>query len=210
MTPQAQKSYFVGISGGSASGKTFLLNKLLEHFPSEIITLISQDNYYKNLNEQKKDAEGHVNFDHPEAVNLHLLERDIALLKAGETVSMMEYTFNNPNIIPKKLVFRPSPIILVEGLFVFYEPKISSQLDLKIFVDADEHIKLSRRIKRDYEERGYDLEEVLYRYEHHVIPMYKKYVAPFKEECDLIIPNNFHMEKALQVLLDHLHARISG
>lgn len=203
------KPYLVGISGGSASGKTFLLRKLMERYPSQQITLISQDNYYRPYKDLPTNEDGEVNFDHPDALDLDQFARDIARLNRGEEVRLMEYTFNNPNIIPKELVYKPSALILVEGLFVFTHPEVAKQLNLKIFVDADEHIRLSRRIRRDFAERGYSLDEVLVYYEKFVVPMYRKYIEPFKYECDLILPNNLAIDKAVEVVMHHLD-RIVG
>lgn len=203
------KPYLVGISGGSASGKTFLLRKLMERYPSQQITLISQDNYYRAYQDLPTNEDGEVNFDHPDALDLDAFAKDIARLCKGEEVRLMEYTFNNPAIVPKELVYTPSALILVEGLFVFTHPDVAKQLNLKIFVDADEHIRLSRRIRRDFAERGYSLDEVLVYYEKFVVPMYRKYIEPFKYECDLILPNNLAIDKAVEVVMHHLD-RIVG
>lgn len=199
-----QKPYLVGVSGGSASGKTYLLNQLMRKIPAHNITLISQDNYYREFHHQKKKPDGNVNFDHPDALDLDKFVNDLNKLTRGETVTLKEYTFNNPDKKPQDLIYKPAPIILAEGLFIFYKPELYDLLDLKVFVDAEEHIKLSRRILRDYSERGYQLEEILKQYEQDVIPMYNKYVKPYKEACDLIIPNNYHMDKAIEVLYDHI------
>lgn len=200
----ATKPYLLGISGGSASGKTFLIRRMMERFPSGEITLISQDNYYRKREVLPRNEKGEINFDHPESVDLEWLTRDIARLAAGESISLEEYTFNNPAAVPRIITYHPAPVIIIEGLFVFYHEPLAALMDLKVFVDADEHIKLSRRIKRDFAERGYELEQVLYYYEAYVIPMYKKYVEPTKEGCDLILPNNLHMEKSTEVLLNHI------
>ena len=102
------------------------------------------------------------------------------------------------------LVFKAAPILVVEGLFALYFEEISQELDLKIFVEAKDHVKLGRRIKRDQAERGYDLDDVLYRYQHHVMPVYESLIEPLKHNCDLVIPNNQHFEKALKVLVGYL------
>jgi uridine kinase len=204
---QSVKPYFVGVSGGSASGKTYLLNQIMKRIPENQITLISQDNYYKKLEHQSRKSDGTVNFDHPDSIDLDKFTNDLQLLMEGKSFSIEEYTFNNPTITPRMLTYHPAPIVLVEGLFIFYQSNLFDLLNLKVFVDADEHIKLSRRIIRDYSERGYGLEEILKQYELDVIPMYNKFVRPYKESCDLIIPNNHHMNKALEVLLDHLQIR---
>ena len=107
------------------------------------------------------------------------------------------------------LQFDPAPVIVVEGIFVFYFPEIREQLDLKLFIDAEEHIKLKRRIKRDGQERGYDMDDVLYRYENHVAPTYDRYIRPFKTEADIIIPNNHSFDKAMEVIVTFLKQKIA-
>lgn len=198
------KPYFLGISGGSASGKTYLLKHLLKRYSGDDITLISSDNYYRSREELPRDADGDFNFDHPKALDLDRLAADLRLIASGKTITIEEYTFNNPDIVPKTLYYRPSPIVLVEGLFVFYHEGISDCLDLRVFVDADEHIRLSRRIRRDAAERGYGLDQVLDYYSKYVAPMYHKYIEPYKYSCDMIFPNNMHMDRSASVLESHL------
>ena len=123
---------------------------------------------------------------------------------------MPEYTFNNPDVEPKTISYAPAPIILIEGLFVFYHPSVMNRLDLRVFVEAEDHIRLARRIKRDGKERGYPVDEVLDMYLKFVAPMYRKYVEPFKHDCDIIIPNNDHMENAVDVLAHHLDAVLAS
>lgn len=200
--------YLVGITGGSASGKTLFLKQLLEKFSEKDICVVSQDNYYRPRNEQPVDENGIHNFDTPQSINSAEYGRDVAMLKNGETVTRQEYTFNNPEVTPANLTFVPAPIIVVEGIFVFHYPEVTRHLDLKVFIDAEEHIKLKRRIIRDRVERGYDLEDVLYRYEQHVAPTYHKYIEPFKSEADLVIPNNQSFKKGLEILTNHLKSKL--
>jgi uridine kinase len=202
------RPYIVGITGGSASGKTVFLRSLINAFSPEEISLVSQDNYYKPRHEQPVDENGIYNFDTPQSIDFELYASHIKDLRSGRQVIKQEYTFNNPQAIPKMLTFQPAPVIVVEGIFVFYFPEIAHLLDLKVFIDAAEHIKLKRRIVRDKDERGYDLEDVLYRYEKHVMPTYEKYIAPFKSDADIIIPNNLHFEKALDMLIIFLKSKI--
>ena len=202
------KPYIVGITGGSASGKTLFLKSLLGAFSQDEICLISQDNYYKPREQQPVDENGISNFDTPQSIDFHQYALDIASLGRGEPVQKEEYTFNNASVQARTLAFNPSPIIVVEGIFVFYFPEISQLLDLKVFIDAQEHIKLKRRIIRDKEERGYDLEDVLYRYEKHVAPTYAKYIKPFKQDADIIIPNNTNFNKSLEVLVAYLKGKL--
>jgi uridine kinase len=144
------------------------------------------------------------NFDTPHSIDFEQYAADIRMLQAGETVYREEYTFNNAAKTPKMLTFVSSPVVVVEGIFVLYYPELAELLDLKIFIDAKDHIKLKRRIIRDKVERGYDLDDVLYRYEMHVMPTYEKYIKPFKNEADLIVTNNHNFDKALEVIRTYL------
>ena len=203
-----QKPYIVGITGGSASGKTTFLNKLLASFAPEDVCLISQDNYYHERDKQITDQNGVINFDLPSCINAHEYAQDVLKISRGETFTRTEYTYNNPNVVPKQLVFKPAPIVVVEGIFVFYFEEVARLLDLKVYIDAKEYVKLHRRIIRDKVERGYDLEDVLYRYTNHVAPTYEKYIKPFKNDADIIIPNNNHFERGLEVLVSFLNSKI--
>ena len=203
------KPYFIGITGGSASGKTTLLRQLVKHFPGDQLTLISQDNYYISRDDLPRSLDGEINFDHPTAVDLKSLGRDLLRISRGETVQVQEYTFNNPAIVPKTISYAPAALIIVEGLFVFNHPAVADLLDLKVFVDTEEHLRLSRRIRRDAAERGYRLEQVLEYYNRFVAPMYKQHIEPFKYACDVIIPNNVRMDRAIDVLMHHLDAVVA-
>ena len=199
-----KKPFTIGITGGSGSGKTFFLQGLASHFSTEELCLISQDNYYKPRDQQPIDENGIKNFDLPGSIDRETFRADLLKLKAGQDVVKKEYTFNNAANEPKMLVFKATPILVVEGLFVQYFDEISQELDLRIFVEAKDHVKLGRRIKRDQIERGYDLDDVLYRYQYHVMPVYESLIEPLKYNCDLVIPNNRHFEKAMEVLVGFL------
>src|SRR5690554_2881790 len=201
-------SYVIGITGGSASGKTLFLEKLLAFFEPHHVCLVSQDNYYKPRNLQPRDELGIPNFDTPDSINFDEYASDIRKIRSGKSVTRLEYTFNNPNRTPKLLTFAPAPIVLVEGIFVLYYPELADLLDLKLFIDAKDHIKVKRRILRDKVERGYDLDDVLYRYEKHVMPTYEKFIEPFKHDADLIIPNNRGFDKALDIIKSYLRDKV--
>ncbi len=203
------RPYFVGICGGSGSGKTYLLKKLLGFFSNEEVTLISQDNYYKDRDQQQRTAEGLINFDHPESVDLEKLELDLHKLVKGDDIVIREYTFNVADRVPRTLVFKPAPLVIIEGLFIYHLPKMNDFIDLKVYVDADEHIKLTRRLRRDIVERGYSYEDTLRDYEKFVAPMYHRFVSPQKHASDLIVPNNQHMDVAIEVLANHLKTVVS-
>jgi uridine kinase len=202
-----EKSYVIGITGGSGSGKTTIIQRIRETFPASRVCILSQDDYYRPKTEQHKDEQGIENFDLPDSIDKEAFARDLQQLMSGETVRRMEYTFNNEQKKPRELVFEPAPIIIVEGIFVFHYPEVRDLLNLKVFVHAKENLKVIRRIRRDQAERNYPLEDVLYRYEKHVLPTYEAYIAPYKEQADLVINNNEHFEEALRVLLGFLSAR---
>lgn len=129
-------------------------------------------------------------------------------LKGGQTVSKKEYTFNNPYAEPKMLEFKAAPILVVEGLFIQYFEEIGKELDLKLFIEANTHVKLSRRIERDRDERGYPPDDVLYRYQFHVMPVYDSLIEPLKHKADLVLPNNHNFDPALEVLICFMRARL--
>jgi len=200
--------YTIGITGGSGSGKTFFINELASHFRPDEICLISQDHYYKPREVQFTDEQGVQNFDLPSSIDKDDFAADILKLKSGQSITKKEYTFNNPKAMPRLLEFRPAPILIVEGLFVQYFQEIVKELDLRIFIEARDYVKLTRRIRRDNEERGYDLNDVLYRYQNHVMPIYDSLIEPLKHQADLIIPNNDHFEHALHILVRALKSHL--
>lgn len=199
-----EKPLIIGITGGSGSGKTGFIRDLKENFSKKDITVISQDDYYRNRSDQKEDDKGVINFDRPGAIDKNAFLADVQKLINGGTVQRLEYTFNNDLSTPKTLTFIPAPIILVEGLYTFHFKKIRKLMDVKIYLHAKENLKVVRRIKRDKTERNYPLEDVLYRYEHHVLPSYEKYILPYKDRADLIINNNKNYKAGLQVVVGFL------
>jgi uridine kinase len=202
--------YTIGITGGSGSGKTFFIKSLSNRFEKDDICLISQDDYYRPRNLQLEDPKGVKNFDLPEAIDHEHFEKDIQQIKRGEVLEKEQYTFNNPTAKPRTLVLKPAPILIIEGLFIQYFSSIEKELDLKVFIEAKDHLKLSRRIRRDNEERGYDLDDVLYRYQNHVMPVYEKMIEPLKHRADIVVPNNSDFSHALDFMALALKAKISA
>lgn len=200
--------YLVGITGGSASGKTLFLNNLMKAFSKEEFCILSQDNYYLPREKQHTDKNGVKNFDIPESINHEDFAEDVQKIKNGKTIYRKEYTFNNPNIEAKNLVFKSAPIIVIEGIFVFYFQKVAKLLDLKVYIDTDKFLMLKRRIIRDGEERGYNLKDVLYRFEHHVVPIHEKFIKPCRQNADIIIPNDKHFKNGMEVLIGYLKSKL--
>ena len=189
----SNKPFIIGVAGGSGSGKTFFLKCFLHHFTTEEVCLISQDDYYRPINEQKVDENGWINFDLPEGIEDDRLLEDLKTLMKGGTIEKKEYTFNTNEENARLMNISSAPIIIVEGLFVFHYPELAKLFDLKIFMDADEEITLNRRLSRDEMERGYTRDMVMYQWVNHVMPAYKQFLLPYKESCQKVILNNKHV-----------------
>ncbi|WP_158828547.1 uridine kinase family protein [Mucilaginibacter lacusdianchii] len=185
------KPFIIGVAGGSGSGKTFFLKCFLEHFTADEVCLVSQDDYYFPVAQNMTPEENKLyNFDLPSTIDHEHFEADIRNLVNQQTIYKKEYTFNNPTAVPKILEIKPAPILIVEGLFIFHFEEIAKQLDLKIFLDTEEDVALRRRLKRDLKERGYSNEDVMYKWENHVVPAYKEFLLPYKDSCHKIVINN--------------------
>ncbi|MCC8409259.1 uridine kinase [Mucilaginibacter sp. UR6-1] len=188
------KPFIVGIAGGSGSGKTFFLKCFLQHFSSNEVALVSQDDYYFPVADTMTAEENKLyNFDLPDTIDHTHFENDIEDLLNNKSITKQEYTFNNPHAKPKTLEIKSAPILIVEGLFILHFRKIADMLDLKVFIDADEEVALQRRLKRDLTERGYSNDDVHYKWVNHVVPAYKEYLLPYKDECHKVITNNSHV-----------------
>ena len=184
------KPHFIGVAGGSGSGKTFFLNCFLEHFAANEVSLISQDDYYIPAGEMTAKENKLYNFDLPKTIDEAAFIADATKLLNQQTVYKKEYTFNNAAAVPKTLEIKPAPIIIIEGLFILHFERIAKLLDMRIFIDTEEEVALHRRLKRDLIERGYSDEDVRYKWQHHVMPAYQEYLLPFKSSCDKIVVNN--------------------
>lgn len=192
-----EKRIIAGIAGGSGSGKTTVLRELVKLLPPGSSALVSQDNYYHPVELQQRDPNGWHNFELPEAIDHSRFVADLHSLCRGESLRRPEYTFNNPQAMPGWIEVHTAPIIIVEGLFVFHFEGLFDMFDISVFVDADPGIRLSRRIRRDFEERGYDRDSVLYQWENHVEPAYKKWLEPHREKCDFIVDNSIDYREQL-------------
>lgn len=200
------KPYVIGIAGSSGSGKTFFLNCFLNHFKAGEVTLVSQDDYYIPSNTKTQEENRLYNFDLPTAIHRGDFYADVQALISGKSITKEEYTFNNPALKPKILEIQPAPILIVEGLFIFHYEEINALLDHRIFMHADEEIALERRLKRDFIERGYDRDDVLYKWHNHVVPAYEEYLLPYRDQCDQIIENNSNEAEAIVAISGDISA----
>ena len=198
------KRYVLGISGCSGSGKSEILKKLSDKINSNLVSIISQDNYYKKRDSQLIDLNGFHNFDLPESINKKKFYDDISKLISGKNIEYFEYNYNNPKLISNKIEIISNPIIIVEGLFVFHYKKINNLFNSRVFIDAELNLMIKRRLNRDLHERGYDKNDVEYRYKNHVIPAFKKFTKPYKNASNLIINNNKSIELSVTKLSNFL------
>jgi uridine kinase len=184
------KPYVIGICGGTASGKTYFVERLQAQLSGVQVAFISLDNFYRSKEEQPVDENSIPNFDTPASIDWGKVEEVLERLAKGETVRIKKYTFNNPFAPEEWIDLHPSPVWIIEGLFSMQQAQIRARFDISLFIDTEEQLKVFRRIERDHTERGYDLKDVSYRYLNHAVPAYKEYVQPYRELAHVVIPNN--------------------
>lgn len=194
----------VGICGGSGSGKTTLLKRLSSEFEHLRPSVFSMDNYYHPIERQVKDENGVYNFDLPTALDEEKLSDDLYRLINGESIVVKEYHFNAPPDKNVLVTIDPSPMLIVEGLFLFHFEKVKSILDYSIFVEVDHAVQLDRRLYRDQESRGYSREAIIYQWNNHVMPCFEKYLLPYKSEANFIFRNDARADSDFERLVKEI------
>lgn len=179
----------IGIAGGTGSGKTTVVTNILRNLDAEEVLVISQDNYYKDHNELSLEEREKINFDHPRSIDFELLTRHVLALKNGETIQQPLYSFITHSRKEETILTHPKEVVIIEGILVLTHPELRDLFDVKIFVHADSDERLIRRIRRDIQERGRDLDEVLTRYQKTLKPMHEQFIEPSKSYADIIVPN---------------------
>ena len=192
--------FIIGIAGGTGSGKTTVVNKIIKALGSDDIGVIPQDNYYVALDHLPLEERAKYNFDHPRAIDFDLLYDHLTRLSKGEAVEQPVYSFVQYTRTGDTILTHPKKVMIVEGILIFTDKRLRDLFDLKIFVHADADERLIRRIRRDIAERGRTLEEVLNRYQTTLKPMYEQFIEPTKSYADIIIPNDRRNETAIEVL----------
>lgn len=195
-----QNPLIIGVGGGSGSGKTTVVNKIVDSIGPGEILLIEHDSYYRDLSHIPLPERQKQNFDHPSSLETELLIRHLDALKTGYQIEIPVYDFVEHTRSADTIKVHPKKIILLDGILIFSEPKLRSRMDIKIFVDTDDDIRLLRRLKRDINERGRSFNGVLDQYEMFVRPMHLEFVEPSKRYADIIIPRGGENRVALEMV----------
>lgn len=193
----------IAIAGGSASGKSSIVNYIDDYFKEDLI-VIGHDNYYKAHDDISFDQRAKLNYDYPGAFDNDLFFEDLKKLQAGISIQMPTYDYTIHTRSDKTIKINPTKIILIEGILVLGDKKIRDITDTKVFIDADSDVRLQRRILRDTKERGRSLDSVLEQFIKQVKPMHEKYVEPTKKYADIIIPRGAKNTKGIEIIVRHI------
>ncbi|HIW25367.1 MAG TPA: uridine kinase [Firmicutes bacterium] len=198
----------IGIAGGTASGKTTIVNKLKDFFGDDV-ELISHDSYYKAHDDMPYEERAKLNYDHPSSFDTDRMIEDIKALKRGETVYIPVYDFSIHNRTEKTVKVEPKRVIMIEGILIFENKELRDLMDIKIFVDTDADERLMRRIIRDMKYRGRTIESIITQYQTTVKPMHEEFVEPSKKYADIIIPRGGENKAAMEILKGHLNIMLN-
>ncbi|MCI6160092.1 MAG: uridine kinase [Prevotellaceae bacterium] len=178
----------IGIAGGTGSGKTTVVKKIVEALPPHHVAVVPLDSYYNDTTHMTEEERHQINFDHPDAFDWKLLHKQVVQLKKGERIEQPTYSYVKCNRLEETVTVEPKPVIIIEGIMTLVDRKLRNMMDLKIFVDTDSDERLIRNIQRDVTERGRTVEDVLNRYLEVLKPMHEQFIEPTKKYADIIIP----------------------
>ena len=190
----------IGIAGGTGSGKTTVVKKIVEKLGKDEVVLLPLDSYYKDLSDIPLEKRFNMNFDHPNAFDWELLREHIALLKEGKCIEQPTYSYLECNRLPETIHNEPKEVIIFEGIMSLYDKEIRDMMDLKIFVDADPDVRLIRNVERDVVSRGRTYQNVMERYVRILKPMHEQFIEPTKRYADLIVPQGGKNKMAIKIL----------
>jgi len=196
--------YIIGIAGGSGSGKTSVVKKIINGFPDESVRVLSQDAYYKDNGILTQEQREQINFDHPDSIEFSLLRKHLQKLTAGETIEMPTYSYITCTRQKDTIPIVPGKVIIVEGILIFTDPGLRALLDLKVFVDTEADERIIRIIQRDVNERGRGLDKSIQHYQKFVKPMHEIFIEPSKKYADIIIPEGGHNAKGIDILISKI------
>ncbi|MGD9562063.1 MAG: uridine kinase [Pyrinomonadaceae bacterium] len=200
----------IGICGGTGSGKTTIARKIVESVGARNVVLIEQDSYYRNLADMPLDERHQANFDHPDAIDSEMLVNHLMRIKQGLSIEMPLYDFVTHTRSEKIEMIEPKPVVIVEGILIFAEPRVLDLLDLRIFVDTPDDVRLMRRLRRDINERGRTFERTLEQYERTIRPMHFEFVEPSKRHADIIIPEGSNTGITVEFLCSMVREKLQA
>ena len=203
-----KKILVIGIAGGTGSGKTTLMKNLITEF-SDMVTILSHDNYYKRHDELTYEERCKLNYDEPDALETDLMARHLDILRRGESIDCPVYDFTVHNRSSETIRITPKQVIIVEGILIFENKDLRDLMDIRIFVDTDADVRLCRRIVRDVRERGRTLESVVEQYQNTVKPMHEQYVEPSKKYANLVVPEGGKNVVALEMITDRIRRHLN-
>ena len=192
--------FVIGIAGGTGSGKTTVVNQIINELPVDEVCIISQDSYYAQTDNLSYEERTKINFDHPRAIDFDLLVNHLSDLKSGKIIEQPIYSFVAHNRTKDTKKTHPRKVIIVEGILIFNSKELRNLCDIKVFVHADADERLIRRVRRDIKERGRDIDEVLNRYQNTLKPMHQQFIEPTKNYADIIIPNDRYNTVAIDIV----------
>jgi uridine kinase len=190
----------IGIAGGTGSGKTTVVKKLMKLLPENQVVILPQDSYYRDSSDKPLEERLEMNFDHPDSIEWELLVEHLRNLKSGKSIEQPIYSYLTCTRSTETIPINPCRVVIVEGILVLTSPELREMLDLKIFVDADADDRLIRVINRDIIERGRSVNKVMERYEQTVKPMHVQFIEPTKRYADIIVPQGGNNEIAIDIL----------
>ena len=198
----------IGIAGGTGSGKTTVVNKIIKSLPAGEVAVIPQDSYYKDSGHIPMEERSKINFDEPASIEWTLLEKQLRELKEGKSIEMPTYSYLTCTRQKETVHVEPRDVIIVEGILVLTQPSLCQLMDVKVFVDADADDRLIRVIARDCIERGRTPQMVIDRYQAVLKPMHERYIEPSKRKADLIVPQGGNNTVAIKLLTDYITSRL--
>ena len=190
----------IGIAGGTGSGKTTVVKKIVEALPPHYVAVVPLDSYYNDTTEMTEEERHAINFDHPDAFGWKLLIKQVNELRKGNAIEQPTYSYIKCNRLPETIHVEPKPVIIIEGIMTLLNKKLRDMMDLKIFVDADSDERLIRNIQRDIVERGRDVKMVVDRYLEVLKPMHEQFIEPTKRYADVIIPQGGENVKGIDMV----------
>ena len=202
------KTTIIGIAGGTGSGKTTVVNKIVEALPPHYVAVVPLDSYYNDTSEMTEEERHAINFDHPDAFDWKLLAKHVDDLRKGIAIEQPTYSYLLCNRLKETIHVSPKPVIIIEGIMTLLNKRLRDIMDLKIFVDADPDERLIRNIQRDTIDRGRTVSMVVERYLEVLKPMHEQFIEPTKSYADLIIPQGGENEKGIGILCRYIEGLV--